>query len=58
MSDLLYVPFRFDTLGTQITYFAAEEPYTQGIMSLPAAASRIRTVPGPVKSHDESLTVI
>ena len=31
LHDLLYVPFEFDSLGSQITYYANEEPYYEDV---------------------------
>ena len=35
LSELLHVPFQFDSLGSQITYYAPEEPYQTDIVSIP-----------------------
>lgn len=40
LHELLHVPFRFDSLGSQITYFAPEEPYHIDIASIPATRQR------------------
>jgi len=35
LHDLLYVPFEFDSLGSQITYYANEEPYYEDVWPMP-----------------------
>jgi D-glycero-alpha-D-manno-heptose-7-phosphate kinase len=37
LHELLYVPFEFDTLGSQITYYANEEPYYEDVWPVPAS---------------------
>jgi len=34
MSNLLYVPMEFENLGSQITYYAPQEPYTSSALNL------------------------
>jgi D-glycero-alpha-D-manno-heptose-7-phosphate kinase len=53
LHDLLYVPFEFDNLGSQITYYSNEEPYYEdvwpmsvspGVQELRPARKRIEKV--------------
>ncbi len=57
-SDLLYVPFRFDTLGSQITYFAAEDPYRTDMMSTPGIPHWIGQTSEPIKPRVDQLTTV
>ena len=34
LSNLLYVPMTFESLGSQITYFSEEAPYDQPVMDV------------------------
>lgn len=48
LSKLLYVPFQFEKLGSQITYYAPEQPYTTS----PPAASTIESIAGGIEQHE------
>lgn len=50
MNKLLYVPMEFENLGSQITYYAPQEPYTSSALNLGIAdvSTSRRQTPEPV----------
>lgn len=55
LHDLLYVPFEFDNLGSQITYYANEEPYYEDVWPMPAS-SGLQELP-PRRARTERVPV-